>query len=188
MAELKTQRTGASVAAFIDGIPDAARRADARAAAALLRKVTGSKAEMWGANIVGFGRRRMIYESGRELDWMVAAFAPRGDRTTFYLTCDLDRYGEQLGRLGKHQRGKGCLHVKRLSDVDAGVLEELVRCAVAEADGAKANGAKANGSEADGAKAGDATGADAKPVSQAARPARRAPPRSRSRGGRGGRK
>jgi hypothetical protein len=139
MAELKTQRTGASVAAFIDGIPDEARRADARAAAALLRRVTGAKPEMWGANIVGFGRRRLVYDSGRELDWMVAAFAPRGDRTTFYLTCDLDRYGEQLGRLGKHQRGKGCLHVKRLSDVDAGVLEELVRCAVGEgaAPGAK---------------------------------------------------
>jgi hypothetical protein len=144
LAELETQRTGASVAAFIDGIPDPARRSDARAATALLRKVTGARPEMWGTNIVGFGRRRLVYASGRELDWMVAAFAPRADRTTFYLTCDLDRHRELLGRLGKHQRGKGCLHVKRLSDVDAGVLGELVRCAVeeAKADGAKEAGAR----------------------------------------------
>ena len=139
MAELKTQRTGVSVASFIEGLADPERRKDARAAAALLRKVTGERPEMWGANIVGFGRRRLVYASGRELDWMVAAFAPRGDRTTFYLTCDLDRHLDLLGRLGKHQRGKGCLHVKRLSDVDSGVLEELVRCAVAET---KAEGPK----------------------------------------------
>jgi len=144
VAELKTQRTGASVTAFVAAIPDPDRRKDARAAVALLGKVTGAKPEMWGTNIVGFGRRRLAYASGRELDWMVAAFAPRGDRTTFYLTCDLDRHADLLGRLGKHQRGKGCLHVKRLSDVDAGVLEELVRCAVAagEADGAKDAGAR----------------------------------------------
>lgn len=141
MAEPKTQRTGASVASFLDGLPDPERRKDARAAAALLRKVTGAKPEMWGANIVGFGRRRLVYDSGRELDWMVAAFAPRGDRTTFYLTCDLDRHAGLLGRLGRHQRGKGCLHVKRLSDVDPEVLEELVRCAVADA---KAGGGKGN--------------------------------------------
>ena len=132
MAEPKTQPTGASVEAFIEGVPDPARRGDARAAVKLLRKVTGSRPEMWGTNIVGFGRRRLVYASGRELDWPVAAFSPRADRTTFYLTCDLDRHAALLARLGKHQRGKGCLHVKRLSDVDPAVLEELARQAMAE--------------------------------------------------------
>ncbi len=133
MAEPKTQPTGASVQAFIGGIADPERRADARAAAALLRTVTGARPEMWGTSIVGFGRRRLVYASGRELDWPVAAFSPRADRTTFYLTCDLDRHGALLSELGSHRRGKGCLHVRRLSDVDAGVLEALVRTAVAEA-------------------------------------------------------
>ncbi|RZI95531.1 MAG: DUF1801 domain-containing protein, partial [Rubrivivax sp.] len=28
-------------------------------------------------------------------------------------------------RLGKHREGKGCVYIKRLADVDPGVLEEL---------------------------------------------------------------
>jgi hypothetical protein len=166
---MKTQLTGASVASFIEGLPDPERRKDARAAVALLRKATGARPEMWGTNIVGFGRRRLAYASGREIDWMVAAFAPRGDRTTFYLTCDLDRHRDLLGRLGKHQRGKGCLHVKRLSDVDAGVLEALVRCAVAET---RAGGAK----EAAPRKA---AGKPTRKVTRAARPGPRGGPRTR---------
>jgi hypothetical protein len=35
-----------------------------------------------------------------------------------------------LARLGRHRMGKACLYVKRLSDVDPGVLEELVRMSV----------------------------------------------------------
>ena len=62
---------------------------------------------------------------------MVAAFAPRADRITLHLTCDLSRHREVLSRLGRHWKGKGCLHIRRLADVDPAVLEELVRTAVA---------------------------------------------------------
>lgn len=132
MAELKTKKTRASVTAFLSAIPDSARRKDARTVAALLRRVTGERPALWGTNIIGFGQRKLRYASGRELDWPVAAFAPRADRITLYLTCDLARHRALLARLGKHTKGKGCLHLRRLSDVDAAVLEELVRSAVAE--------------------------------------------------------
>lgn len=131
MAELKTKRTRASVTAFLSAIPDPERRRDARAVAALLRWVTGERPSMWGTNIVGFGHRTLRYASGREIDWMVAAFAPRADRITLYLTCDLTRHRELLSRLGRHRKGKGCLHLRRLADVDPAVLEELVRDTVA---------------------------------------------------------
>lgn len=132
MAELKTKKTRASVTAFLSAIPDPERRKDARAVAALIRRVTGERPALWGTNIVGFGQRKLRYASGRELDWPVAAFAPRADRTTLYLTCDLSRHRALLARLGRHTKGKGCLHLRRLSDVDTAVLEELVRSAVAE--------------------------------------------------------
>lgn len=126
MAELKTKRTKTSVAPFLSAIPDPSRRKDARAVAALFRRVTGERPAMWGSGIVGYGHRKLRYASGRELDWMVVAFAPRADRVTLYLTCD-------LSRLGKHGKGKGCLHIRRLSDVDPAVLEELARRAAGEA-------------------------------------------------------
>ena len=34
---------------------------------------------------------------------------------------------EMLAALGKHKVSGGCLHVKRLGDVDAGALEAIVR-------------------------------------------------------------
>jgi hypothetical protein len=37
-----------------------------------------------------------------------------------------------LAKLGKHKIGKGCLYIKRLADVQMGVLEELIARSVAE--------------------------------------------------------
>ena len=34
--------------------------------------------------------------------------------------------GDELARLGKHKLGKSCLYIKRLSDVDEDVLEEMI--------------------------------------------------------------
>jgi len=133
VAEPKTKRTRASVTAFLASIPDPERRRDARAVGSLLRRVTGQRPAMWGETIVGFGQVHYRYASGQEGDWPVAAFAPRSDRITLYLTCNLSRHRELLARLGKHSHGKGCLHLRRLGDADPGVLEELVRRGVAEA-------------------------------------------------------
>jgi hypothetical protein len=32
-----------------------------------------------------------------------------------------------LEKLGKHKTGKGCLYIRKLADVDAGVLEKLLK-------------------------------------------------------------
>jgi len=37
--------------------------------------------------------------------------------------------------LGKHRRGKGCLYVKRLADIDMGALEALIVQSLAHMDG-----------------------------------------------------
>jgi hypothetical protein len=39
-----------------------------------------------------------------------------------------------LKKLGKHKTGKGCLYVKRLADVDAKVLEEIITASAAMAE------------------------------------------------------
>lgn len=35
-----------------------------------------------------------------------------------------------LDRLGKHRMGKACLYVKRLGDIDEGVLSQLIELSV----------------------------------------------------------
>ena len=131
MADLKTQRTEDDPEVFLAAIPDERRRADARTVCDLLARVTGEPAAMWGKAIVGFGRRRLRYDSGRELDWMEIGFSPRKANTTIYLSGGLDTYADLLGRLGKHTTGAGCLYLKSLDDIDTAVLEQLLIRSVA---------------------------------------------------------
>jgi hypothetical protein len=98
----------------------------------MLRRITGEPPEMWGKAIVGFGRRRLRYASGRELDWMEIGFSPRKANTAIYLSGGLDTYADLLARLGKHAIGGGCLYLKRVGDVDPAVLEELFTRSVAQ--------------------------------------------------------
>lgn len=131
MAELKTKRNRGNVEEFLSGVGHATRREDARAVLALMEKVTGERAVMWGESIVGFGSYRYRYASGREGEWMLVGFSPRKAGLTLYLMSGFSRYRELLAKLGKHRTGKSCLYINRLSDVDGEVLRTLVSESVA---------------------------------------------------------
>lgn len=131
MAENKTQPSQADVGAFLDTVADPQKREDARTVCALMERVTGEKPTLWGPSIVGFGRYRYRYGSGREGEWLVTGFSPRASALTLYIMGGFPRHQPLMDRLGKYRTGKSCLYVKRLSDVDADVLEELVRESVA---------------------------------------------------------
>lgn len=126
MAELKTQANESSVEAYLSTVTDPVRRDDCMRVLALMKDVMGEDPKMWGASIVGFGRYRYRYESGREGEWFVTGFSPRKNNLTLYIMAGFDRYDDLLQRLGKYSTGKSCLYVKRLADVDEAVLRELV--------------------------------------------------------------
>lgn len=129
MAEIKTKVNKASVPKFLGAIKDDQVRKDCKAIASMMAKATGKKAEMWGTNIVGFGR--MTYHGkSRSVEWMETAFAPRKGVITLYLMAGFTGFDELLKRLGKHSRGKGCLYLKQLSDVSAPTLNKLVIASV----------------------------------------------------------
>lgn len=122
----KTHATAGDVTAFLDAVPDERRRADAQAALALLREVTGAEPVMWGASMVGFGNQPYTTADGKHHEWFAVGFSPRKAALTFY---GLTFYGSNtdlLERLGPHTTGKGCLYVKRLDAVDHAVLRDLV--------------------------------------------------------------
>lgn len=123
--ENKTQVTEADVTAFIDAVANEQQRADARRIANLMERLTGHKPYMYGSSIVGFGSCHYKFESGREGDMPRLAFSPRKANTVLYITDGYDKYGDLMARLGKHKTGRSCLYIKRLSDIDEGVLEEL---------------------------------------------------------------
>ena len=142
MAERKTRATDDDVSAFLSTVADEARRADTEALLALMGSVTGAEPVMWGSAIVGFGHSTYATADGKQHDWFAVGLSPRKAALTLYgLGVADDREG-LLARLGKHTTGKGCLYLKRLSDVDTTVLEELVRRAWADEAGSSAEGAE----------------------------------------------
>lgn len=127
MAEIKTRPTGADVTAFLDSIPDERRRAEGHAMRALLERVTGEPATMWGPSMVGFGSMPYTNTTGTN-EWFVVGFSPRKAALTIYGVHD--GYGPPdplLERLGPHTTGKGCLYVKHLDAIDIDVLELMAR-------------------------------------------------------------
>lgn len=129
--EIKTKVNDASVEKFLNDVPDETQRADAFKVLEMMRRITGEEPKMWGTSIVGFGE--LTYKSpatGREVDWMRIGFSPRkGNLSLYVLHHESPKQAEFLEKLGKHKTGKGCLYIKRLSDVDGKVLEKLIRSA-----------------------------------------------------------
>jgi hypothetical protein len=130
MAELKTKKTRRSVPAFLTSIKDAQVRADCRTLIAMMRAVTGSKPQLWGTGLVGFGSYHYVYASGREGDWPVTAFAPRKQNLTVYIMPGFAQYQDLLARLGPHKTAVSCLYIRRLSDVHLPTLKKIVSASV----------------------------------------------------------
>jgi len=132
MSDAKTKPTQTAASEFIEAVEPVSKREDAKVIDAIFRRVTGADPVMWGPTIIGYGEYNTVYDSGREVHSLRAGFSPRKAKHSFYLMgcyCDEERgkrHEEQLARLGKYKRGKSCLYVNKLADVDLAVLEEMI--------------------------------------------------------------
>jgi Domain of unknown function (DU1801) len=130
MAELKTKLNDSDVRTFLNSIPDEKKRQESFTILKLMQEATDAEPNMWGDSIVGFGSYHYKYASGREGDWFLTGFSPRKQNLTLYIMPGFERYETLLSKLGKHSTGKSCLYVKKLEDVDLGVLKELIEQSV----------------------------------------------------------
>jgi hypothetical protein len=130
-AVIKTTQNENSVEAFLNTIADEQQRADSLKVIEMMIAATGDEPKMWGPAIIGFGLRTITSPSGRVVDWLDIGFSPRKGNLSLYVLGGAAGQDEKLARLGKHKTGLGCLYIKRLADVDEGVLEELIAASVA---------------------------------------------------------
>ncbi len=130
MAENKTKQTTASVKNYIDSRASDEQKADCATLMALFTKLTKHKPVMWGPSIVGYGRTRYTLASGRSGEVPLAAFAIRGRQLCIYLDCEEPAQNALLANLGPHTHGKSCLYIRRLTDVDMQVLEQLIAVSI----------------------------------------------------------
>lgn len=124
-SENKTKENEVSVDDFISAVTDEPQRLDAIKIADMMTRVSGYPPKMWGPSIIGFGSYHYKYDSGREGDMCRIGFSPRKGKTVLYIVDGFAEHGALLEKLGKFKTGKSCLYVKRLSDVDEKVLEEI---------------------------------------------------------------
>ena len=125
MAESKTKPTAASVSTFIGTLSNPTQQKDAKTLVRWMELLSGEKGRLWGTSIIGVGSYHYKYDTGREGDMPVISFSPRKSATVLY---GLLGTGSEalLAQLGKHTTGKGCLYIKKLSDVDEQVLKDLM--------------------------------------------------------------
>jgi hypothetical protein len=127
MAELKTKPTSSDVISFLNSIGEVTKRNDSFTLLEIYRTATGIEPKMWGEAIVGFGDYHYKSDSGREGDWFRTGFSPRKQNLTLYFfPFPFDQEHDLLNKLGKYKTGKGCLYIKKLSDVDVNVLQQLI--------------------------------------------------------------
>ncbi len=127
MKQNKTQKTNESVRLFLSSVAEEQKREDSYTLLNLMGEITQSEPHLWGTSIIGFGEYHYKYKTGREGDWFLTGFAPRKQALTLYLMCDLSHDGLDFNGLGKHKLGKGCLYIKRLSDIDVKVLKRIIQ-------------------------------------------------------------
>lgn len=130
MATNKTTENTADVADFINRISDDLKRNDSTQLVEIFEKQTGFQAKMWGASIIGFGSYHYKYASGHEGDAPIVAFSPRATAISLYVYLPPEERDSLLTKLGKTKSAKGCIYVKKLSDINLEVLKELIDIAV----------------------------------------------------------
>lgn len=128
----KIQPTQIDPADFIANIEHDTRRADAQTLNTLFQKITGHPPKMWGPTIIGYGQYHYTYDSGRQGDAIATGFSPRKSNLSIYIMPGYTDFDHILADLGKHKKGKSCLTINKLADVDINVLETLIRAGLAD--------------------------------------------------------
>lgn len=127
MSYLKTKQTDEDVIVFLNTIENDEKKQDCFNIINIISLITGHKAKMWGKSMVGFGSYTYKTKSGKEGEWFLSGFSPRKLDISLHLMLGLDNEVELLSKLGKYKKGKGCVYIKRLSDIDINILKKLIK-------------------------------------------------------------
>lgn len=132
MAEIKTKLTNANVEDFINTFANSEqKRKDGFELLKIMQDFTGYEPKMWGPGIIGFGQYHYKSEKSRqEGDWPLVGFSPRKAVISLYVYSGCSGQDELLKKFGKFKMGKGCIYVKKLSDINQEILKKLMKSTI----------------------------------------------------------
>jgi hypothetical protein len=104
---------------------DDVRRPQLEELDARIRKVAPGLSRYVDRGFLSYGRYAYRGKSGRSGDWMCIALASNKQYISLYSgPIPLEPFA---ARLPKANLGRGCIRFKRVSDVDLGVIDEVIR-------------------------------------------------------------
>ena len=128
MAEIKTKQHEANVTDFILSFAETEQKQqDSFELIKIMQEYTGFEPKMWGPSIIGFGMYH--YKSDRskqEGDWPLVGFSPRKAAISLYVYMGTPEQDKLLQEFGKFKMGKGCIYIKKLSDINIEVLKKMM--------------------------------------------------------------
>ena len=130
MAKNKTVFTDESVIEFIEKLDNEIKKKDSFQLIDLMREITKCEPKMWGPSIIGFGEYHYKYASGHEGNAPVLGFSPRKTAISLYVFSGADEHLPTVEKLGKFTMGKACIYVKKMSDINIDVLNELMQLSI----------------------------------------------------------
>ena len=116
-----------SVKDYLASLNDVQTVKDAQVLIGIMRQISGYAPKLWNVGTIGFDAYHYKYDSGREGDSQAMGFYPRKDKMTVYLMDGTVRHSKLLARLGKHTTSRVCVHIKRLSNIDLTILEQILK-------------------------------------------------------------
>lgn len=121
------ERNDLSVNEYIATLSDEALAHDTRIIYDIMYRISGVEPILYGFGTIGFGVYKYEYTSGRKGEAHTLGFYPRKSKITVYLMDGTKRYQKLLNKLGKHTITGYCIYIKRLSDIDLVVLEQVLQ-------------------------------------------------------------
>ncbi|MCZ2123540.1 MAG: DUF1801 domain-containing protein [Anaerolineales bacterium] len=122
----KSTQKNISVKDYIASLEDEQTVKDSQALLKLMQGISGKKPYLTNEGAVAFDTYHYKYNSGREGDSLVIGFHPRKGKITVYLMDGTTRYSKLLAKLGKHTITGYCVYIKRLSDIELPILEQII--------------------------------------------------------------
>lgn len=134
MYQVKTKMTNENVLDFIKRVPHPKRKEDALKLLEIFNETTGMNPRMWGETMIGYGKYHYRYASGHEGEAMMVGFSPRKAKISLYLAVYTKEGAKVLESLGKYTKGKSCVYINKIEDIDIEVLKKLIRLTVKDTE------------------------------------------------------
>ena len=129
MGGLKTKQHEGDVMKFVRSFSNTEQKQlDSYQLIEIMTQTSGYPPKRWGESMIGFGVYHYKSErSTQEGDWPIVGFSPRKAAISLYVFTGREEHEYLLEGLGKYKRGKACIYINKLSDINVEKLEDLIR-------------------------------------------------------------